>query len=83
MDVDQNRTGLLSDRWRPYFFGSLVGIPVAVLMVQVWRHWDLVAVTWLILYLFLSGLDVFWKTYTRRLVSTALLVGTVVGFLVR
>ena len=68
MDVEQNRTGLLSDRWRPYFFGSLVGIPMAVVMVQVWRHWDLVAVTWLILYLFLSGLDVFWKTYTRKLV---------------
>lgn len=83
MDVDQNRTGLLSDRWRPYFFGSLVGIPIAVMMVQVWRHWDLVAVTWLTLYLFLSGLDVFWKTYTRKLVSTALMVGTVVGFLVR
>jgi hypothetical protein len=83
MDVDQNRTGLLSDRWRPYFFGSLVGIPIAVMMVQLWRHWDLVAVTWLILYLFLSGLDVFWKTYTRKLVSTALMVGTVVGFLVR
>ena len=83
MDVDQNRTGLLSDRWRPYFFGSLVGIPIAVVMVQVWRHWDLVAVTWLTLYLFLSGLDVFWKTYTRKLVSTALMVGTVIGFLVR
>jgi len=83
MDVDQNRTGLLSDRWRPYFFGSLVGIPIAVMMVQVWRHWDLVAVTWLILYLFLSGLDVFWKTDTRKVVSTALMVGTVVGFLVR
>jgi len=83
MDVDQNRTGLLSDRWRPYFFGSLVGIPIAVVMVQVWRHWDLVAVTWLTLFLFLSGLDVFWKTYPRKLVSTALMVGTVVGFLVR
>jgi hypothetical protein len=83
MEVDQNRTGLLSDRWRPYFFGSLVGIPIAVMMVQVWRHWDLVAVTWFTLYLFLGGLDVFWRTYTRKLVSTALMVGTVAGFLVR
>ncbi|MBI2827044.1 MAG: hypothetical protein HYX69_20400 [Planctomycetia bacterium] len=82
MDVDQNRTGLLSDRWRPYFFGCLAGIPVAVVMLQVWRHWDLVAVTWFILYLFLAGLDMFWKTYTRKLVSTALMVGTVVPFLV-
>jgi hypothetical protein len=43
MDVDQDRTGLLSDRWRPYFFGCLVGLSVAVVMLQVWRHWDLVA----------------------------------------
>jgi hypothetical protein len=35
MDVDQDRTGLLSDRWRPYFFGCLVGLPVAVVMLQV------------------------------------------------
>jgi hypothetical protein len=35
MDVDQDRTGLLIDRWRPYFFGCLVGLPVAVVMLQV------------------------------------------------
>lgn len=83
MDVDQNRTGLLSDRWRPYFFGCLAGLPIAVLMLLVWRHWDLLAVTWFILYLFLGGLDIFWKTYARKLVSTALMVGTLIPFLVR
>jgi hypothetical protein len=42
-----------------------------------------VAVTWLILYLFLAGLDMFWRTYARKLISTALMVGTLVPFLLR
>jgi hypothetical protein len=83
MGVDQSGAGVLSDRWRPYFFGCLVGLPIAVIMLQVWRHWELAAVTWFILYLFLAGLDIFWKTYARKLVSTALMVGTLVPFLVR
>jgi hypothetical protein len=40
-------------------------------------------VTWLILYLFLAGLDMFWRTYARKLISTALMVGTLVPFLLR
>jgi hypothetical protein len=75
---EQDRVGLLSDRWRPYFFGCLAGIPVALVMLQVWRHWDYVAVTWLFLYMFLAGLDIFWKNHARKLISTALMVGTIV-----
>jgi hypothetical protein len=83
MEVDQNPAEPGSERWRPYVFGGLAGLPIAVMMVLVWRHWDHLASVWLIFYLLLAGLDVFWKTYTRKLVSSALMVGTIVPFLVR
>jgi hypothetical protein len=74
---------LLNDRWRPYLIGCVASLPVIVVMLQVWKNWDYLAWAWLCLYAFLDGLDVFWKTYARKLVSTALAVGTLVPFLIR
>lgn len=83
MEVDEKNAEPPDDRWRPYVFGGLAGLPVAVVMVLVWRHWDYLAWVWLIFYMFLAGLDVFWRTYPRKLVSSALMVGTIVPFLVQ
>jgi hypothetical protein len=52
-------------------------------MLQVWKHWDYLAWAWLCLCAFLGGLDVFWKTYPRKVISTALVVGTIFPVLVR
>jgi len=41
-----------------------------------------VAIGWFGLYPFFGGLDVFWKTSTRKLVSTAVLFGKVVPFMI-
>ena len=82
MEVDQKHAEARSDHWRPYLIGGLAGLPIAMMMVLVWRHWNHVGAAWLILYMFLGALDVFWKTYTRKLVSSALVVGTFLPFLV-
>lgn len=63
--------------------GCLVGITISVAMLQVWENWDYLAWAWLCVYAFLGGLDIFWKTYARKLISTALVFGTLVPFIVR
>jgi hypothetical protein len=73
---------LQSSRWRPYFLGALASLPVTAVMLLAWTYCDVVAVAWLVLYGFLGGLDVFWRTPTRKMISAALLLGTVVPFLI-
>lgn len=76
---------LQDSRWRPYLLGCLAAVPITVAMLQVWKHWDYLAWTWLILYGFvgIGGARVFWNSPTRKLISTAVLVGTFVPFLIR
>jgi hypothetical protein len=73
---------LQSSRWRPYFLGALASLPVTAVMLLAWIYCDVVAVAWLVLYGFLGGLDAFWKTPMSKLISAALLLGTVVPFLI-
>ena len=67
---------LQSSRWRPYFLGVLGSLPVTAVMLLAWIYCDVMAIAWLVLYGFLGGLGVFWKTPTRKLISAALLFGT-------
>jgi hypothetical protein len=73
---------LASSRWRPYQLGALASLPVAAVMVAVWLCSEAAAVLWLLLYFSLAGLDVFQKTPMRKMISTALLLGTVVPLIV-
>ena len=66
---------LESSRWRPYQLGSLASLPVTAVLVLSWLYWDIFAIVWFCFYPFWAGLGVFWKTPTRKAVSTALLVG--------
>ncbi len=76
---------LQDSRWHPYLLGCLAGVPITVVMLQVWKNWDYLAWTWLILYglVGIGGARVFWKSPTRKLISTAVFVGTFVPFLIR
>jgi hypothetical protein len=73
---------LQSSRWRPYFLGGLASLPVTAVMLLAWKYCDALAIAWLILYPFLGGLDVFWRTPTRKMISAAVLFGTIVPFLI-
>ena len=74
---------LRNPRWRPYLLGCLLGLPVTLVMLQVWRSYDYLAWGWLFLYSGLGGFGLWWRTPGRKTVSTALLVGTFVPFLIR
>lgn len=80
-------TGGLKDfleqtRWRPYQAGGLASVPVIAGMTLFWIYFEIGAFAWLCLYLCCAGLDVFWKTPLRKMVSTALFLGTIVPLLV-
>jgi hypothetical protein len=73
---------LKQSRWRPYQVGGLASLPVIAVMALLWTYFEIGAFVWLCLYPWWSGLDVFWKTPLRKIVSTALMLGTVVPLLV-
>ena len=73
---------LQDNRWRPYLLGCLVGLPITVMMLQVWKHWDYLAWAWLGLYMLCAGL-LPRKSPTAKLILTALTVGTLVPLVIR
>jgi hypothetical protein len=73
---------LQSNRWRPYLLGGLASLPVTVAMLLAWKYCDALAIAWFFLYPFFGGLGMFWKTPTGKLISAALLFGTIVPFLI-
>ncbi|MBI2737210.1 MAG: hypothetical protein HYX38_11775 [Rhodospirillales bacterium] len=73
---------LEESRWRPYQVGGLLSLPIIAVMALLWVYFEIGAFVWLCLYPWWSGLDVFWKTPRRKMISTALLLGTVVPLLV-
>jgi hypothetical protein len=73
---------LEQSRWRPYQVGGLVSVPIIAGMALLWIYFEIGAFVWLCLYPWWSGLDMFWKTPCRKVISTALLLGTVAPLLV-
>lgn len=73
---------LESGRWAPYKLGGLAALPVIGVMLLAWIYCDTVAIVWFFLYPLWAGLGIFWKTPMRKMVSTALLLGTVVPMLI-
>ena len=69
---------LQSSRWRPYLLGSLASLPVTILALQVWKDHYNWALVWVGVCAFLIGARVFWRTPVRKLISTAILLGTLV-----
>lgn len=69
---------LRKSRWRPYLFGAAASLPLALVMLQVWKYYEPVALGWLVCFAFFGGLGVFWRTPTGRLVVTAITLGTVI-----
>ena len=51
-------------------------------MLLAWKYCDALAIAWFFLYPFFGGLGMFWKTPTGKLISAALLFGTIVPFLI-
>jgi hypothetical protein len=66
---------LKSIRSQPYLLGVLASLPIALMMLQVWKYNAELAVLSLFLPPFMS-LDVFKKTPTRKMVSLAVVCGT-------
>jgi hypothetical protein len=62
-------------KWRPYVVGSLLGLPVALFWLQVWK-WD-ATIAWGAVFLYgcSGGFPVWWRTASRKTVSMAFLVG--------
>jgi uncharacterized membrane protein YccC len=73
---------LQDNRWRPYLLGCLAGVPIAVIMLQVWKNWDYLAWAWLGLFMLCAGL-VPRKRPIAKLILTALAVGTLVPLVIR
>jgi hypothetical protein len=69
---------LRNSRWRPQFLGLLASLPVAVIMLQVWKYCEPLAIGWLFFFAFFGGLGVFWRTPTGRVVVLAMIWGTVI-----
>jgi hypothetical protein len=73
---------LHSERWRPYILGSFASLPTMVVMLIVWKYCIDCAVVWWCFWTFLGGLDVFWGSPTRKLISMANFVATQVSLLI-
>jgi len=72
---------LQDNRWHPYLLGCLAGIPITVVMLQVWKNWDHLAWAWLGLFMLCAGL-LPRKSRSAKLILTALAVGTLVPLLI-
>jgi hypothetical protein len=78
--VTTNLAQLLeSSRWQPYKLGTLASLPVAAVMTLLWIHYEIVAMALFCLYPF-WGLWVFRKTPIWKMISWALLLGSMVSF---
>ena len=71
---------LESVRRAPYTMGALASLPLAAVMMLFWLYYELVAMAWFFLFLALGGAWVFDKTPLRKMVWTALFLGTFVPF---
>jgi len=70
---------LQNRRWRPYLIGSLGSLPVTILMLQVWKYNDGLAVLLFLLCGVFVQFPMAWRTPTLQVLSTALLLGTFLG----
>lgn len=82
MSIDRLTHVLGQSRWRPYQMGALLSLPILAVMALLWIHFELTAFFWLCLYPWWSGLGVFWKTPARKMISTAIMLGTLVPLMV-
>ena len=73
---------LESSRWEPHKLGLLASLPVTAVMLLLWIFYDPIAIAWFCLYPFWGGLWLFQTTPLRKMISTALLYGTLVPFLI-
>ncbi len=73
---------LASSRWAPHKAGALASLPIIAVMLLLWSHKEIVAILWFCLYSFLGGLWIFHTTPIRKMISTALTLGTLVPFMI-
>jgi hypothetical protein len=70
-----------SQRWPPYVWGWLGGVPMTVVLVLLHDYCALCWIGWFAFSMFF-GWNIFWRTPRRRAVTIALIVGTFGSFLV-
>jgi hypothetical protein len=71
---------LESTRQAPYKTGALVSLPVAAVMTLIWIYYEYVAVFWFLFFMVVGTWWGFDKTPFRKMIWTALSLGTFVPF---
>jgi hypothetical protein len=67
-------------REAPYTMGALASLPLGAVMMLLWIYYELVAIAWFFLFMAFGGAWVFDKTPLRKMICTALFLGTFVPF---
>ena len=73
---------LQNERWRPYVLGTFASLPILAVMLIAWIYYPLWAFAWMAPWALFAGLDVFWKTPRRKMISWAIFVGTLGSFMI-
>jgi hypothetical protein len=67
---------------RAWVLGILIGLPLTMAMVEIWRNWDLVGWSWLLLFSFVIAPCLPRKRPTVKMMTIALFVARYLALLI-